>query len=97
MENQTTFRIELDIAAQQVIHQFVQNNDRLEKELTAGFKKAIETTDIKGMISEMKGFLGYKNGRSWTAKVTSRLAFRGLAAYTKAIPSSQRRYATMRY
>jgi hypothetical protein len=47
MENTSTIRVELDIQAQKMIHQYMIDNQRVEKEIEAGIKKAFESIDLE--------------------------------------------------
>jgi hypothetical protein len=47
MENFTQVRVELDIQAQKMISQYMINNERIEKEIEAGIKKAFESIDLE--------------------------------------------------
>jgi hypothetical protein len=47
MENSTKVRVELDIQAQKMISQYMINNERIEKEIEAGIKKAFESIDLE--------------------------------------------------
>ncbi len=47
MENTSTIRVELDIHAQKMIHQYMIDNQRVEKEIEAGIKKAFESIDLE--------------------------------------------------
>ena len=47
MENFTKVRVELDIQAQKMISQYMIDNERIEKEVEAGIKKAFESIDLE--------------------------------------------------
>ena len=46
MENSTQIKVELDIQAQRLISQYMINNERIEKEIEAGIKRAFESIDF---------------------------------------------------
>ena len=45
-DNTTTFKIELDVAAQKVIHQFMLNNEQIEERLRQAIQSAVESFDF---------------------------------------------------
>jgi hypothetical protein len=47
MENFTQVRVELDIQAQKMISQYMINNERIEKEIEAGIKRAFDSIDLE--------------------------------------------------
>src|SRR5690349_3859943 len=53
MDNLTTFRIELQVAAQKVIHQFMLHNDKIEEQLTNSLKLAMEHFDFQKEVSHI--------------------------------------------
>ena len=46
----TKVRVELEIAAQRLISQFMLNNQEIEKQLEAGVKKAFENFDFEKVV-----------------------------------------------
>jgi hypothetical protein len=50
MDNITTFRIELDVAAQKVIHQFMTHNTHVEDQIRSAIQKTVEGFDFEGEI-----------------------------------------------
>jgi hypothetical protein len=50
IDNITTFRIQLDVAAQKVIHQFMINNDHIEEQLRNAIQKTVEEFDFEAEI-----------------------------------------------
>lgn len=51
MDNITTFRIELEVAAQKVIHQFMMGNEQIEKQLSKSIQSAINSFDFEKEVS----------------------------------------------
>ena len=47
MENTSAIKVELDIQAQRLISHYMINNERIEKEVEAGIKKAFESIDLE--------------------------------------------------
>ena len=47
MENYTQVRVELDVMAQKLISQYMINNERIEKDIESGIKRAFETIDLE--------------------------------------------------
>lgn len=47
MDNFTKVRVELDIQAQKMISQYMINNERVEKEIESGIKKAFDSIDLE--------------------------------------------------
>ncbi len=52
MENFTQVRVELDVVAQKLISQYMINNDRIEKEIEIGIKRAFETIDLEKEVEK---------------------------------------------
>lgn len=50
-ENITTFRIELDVAAQKVIHQFMTDNDHIEEQIRSAIENTVKNFDFEKEIS----------------------------------------------
>jgi hypothetical protein len=50
MDNITTFRIELDVSAQKVIHQFMMHNEHVEEQIRNAIKKTVESFDFESEI-----------------------------------------------
>lgn len=53
MDNITTFRIELNVAAQKVIHQFMTHNEHVEEQIRNAIKKTVEGFDFESEISRI--------------------------------------------
>lgn len=49
-DNITTFRIELDVAAQKVIHQFMTHNEHVEDQIRNAIKATVEGFDFESEI-----------------------------------------------
>lgn len=47
MENYTQLKVELVVMAQKLISQYMITNERIEKEIEAGIKRAFETIDLE--------------------------------------------------
>lgn len=52
MENYTQVKVELDIMAQKLINQYLINNEKIEKEIEAGIKKAFDNIDIEKEVEQ---------------------------------------------
>ena len=52
-DNISTFRIELDIAAQKVIHQFMTHNDHVEEQIRNAIKRTVENFDFEAEITRI--------------------------------------------
>jgi len=50
MENFATIRMELDLQAQRVIHQYMVDNAKISEEVTRGIKEAFDSFDIAEAI-----------------------------------------------
>jgi hypothetical protein len=50
MDNITTFRIELDVASQKVIHQFMMHNEHVEDQIRNAIKATVESFDFEKEI-----------------------------------------------
>ena len=50
MENSTTIKLEIEVAAQRMISQYMIHNDQLKKQLESGIKKAFEDFDFEKTI-----------------------------------------------
>lgn len=50
-DNTTTFRIELDVAAQKVIHQFMTHNEHVEEQIRAAIENTVKNFDFEKEIS----------------------------------------------
>lgn len=50
MDNVSTVRVELDIQAQKMISQYMINNERIEKEIESGIKRAFESIDLEAEV-----------------------------------------------
>src|SRR5690606_5025151 len=52
-DNITTFRIELDVAAQKVINQFMLHNEYVEEQIRNAIQKTVENFDFEGEIQRI--------------------------------------------
>jgi len=52
MDNFTQVRVELDIQAQKMISQYMINNEKIEKEIESGIKKAFESIDLEKEVEK---------------------------------------------
>ncbi len=53
MEDYTRFRLELEISAQKVIHQFVMHNEQIREQLESGIEAAVKKYDFQGEVEKM--------------------------------------------
>lgn len=52
-DNTTVFKIELEVAAEKVIHQFMVRNEQIEEQLTQAIKSAVESFDFHAEIKNI--------------------------------------------
>src|SRR5690606_24393440 len=52
-DNITTFRMELDVAAQKVINQFMLHNESVEEQIRNAIQKTVENFDFEGEIQRI--------------------------------------------
>lgn len=94
MKNVTTFKIELDIAAQKVIHQFMTGNEAIEEQLSNAIHNAIDTFDFQKEVEGIvKRQLREALNNSFTyGKLHDLVQAKTNAIYTKLIDAEFKKY-----